>query len=145
MTEEICINIETTDELIESNSINIVFNIKSSDQVGTYNVSRFQTRLQRVGLSKPSSLNRGQPYRNQHQSLRTRNTGSSSARTEPSDTGNKAMPSGRVFSWWFWWLALGDWQQGKIRFLLQMAELLKGSADQKKEFSVHGRKANWFW
>jgi len=29
--------------------------------------------------------------------------------------------------------------------LLQMAELLKGSADQKKEFSVHGRKANCFW
>ena len=28
--------------------------------------------------------------------------------------------------------------------LLQMAELLKGSADQEKEFSVHGRKANQF-
>ena len=103
MIDEICINTEKTDELIESNSINIVFYTKSSDKVGTYNVSRFntkasakmgtcnvsrfQTRLQRVGLSKPSSLNRGQPYGSQHQSLWTRNTESSSARTKSSDTG----------------------------------------------------------
>jgi len=119
MTEEICINTETTNELIESNSINIVFNTKSSDKVGTYNVSRFNTKasdkagtynvsrfntkasdkagtynvsrfrtmLQRVGLLKPSSPNCGQPYRSKHQSLRTRNTESSSARTKSSDTG----------------------------------------------------------
>ena len=114
------------DELIEGNSINIIFNTKSTEKVGTCNVFLLRTRLQRAALSEPSFPDRRQPYRSQHHSLRTRNTESSSARTkssdtgtghsyvhlqssgrntescsartEPSDTGNKAMPSGRIFS-----------------------------------------------
>ena len=86
------------DELIEGNSINIIFNTKSTDKVGTCDVSLLRTRLQRAALSEPSFPDRRQPCRSQHQSLRTRNTESSSARTKSSDTGNKAMPSGRIFS-----------------------------------------------
>jgi len=34
------------------------------------------------------------------------------------------------------------WSARQNPVLLQIAELLKGSADQKKELSVHGRKVN---
>ena len=58
MTDEICINTETTDELIESNSTNIVFNTKSSDEVGSYNVSRFNTKASaKVGTCNVSRFN----------------------------------------------------------------------------------------
>jgi len=47
MTEDICINTETTNELIESNSINIVFNTRSSDKVG--DIQRFPFQRQVIG------------------------------------------------------------------------------------------------
>ena len=54
----------------------------------------FGQGTQRVALPEPSLQTRGQAI----PMVTGRNTDSSSARTELSDTGNKAMPSGRVFS-----------------------------------------------